>query len=136
MSTTNKIWIALFSIALAGFGIVLLLAEPDNGIRPQDFKLKDIEKVIITNYPQEKEIILTDSLEFKPIIDQILDAKKTEIKNTRAGNLAYNIKVFYSDSSHSNMIFKDSPYEGNYFRLLTTQYRNDSLISVLNSLYK
>jgi hypothetical protein len=128
----------LYGFVLFGFVSLIIFynlkAVPDYGIRTQDFQLKDIERIVVIKYPNKEEVTLVDSVDIKPIIEQLLKSKETNIRNPKAGPSLYNLKLFYKSKDKNNlkMDFVQGTVDGKWYHLISTDYKNDSLFTVLS----
>lgn len=135
MDINKKILYGFIVLGAIGLAIFLMQKfELDYGIRPQDFQLKEIKKIVVRKYPEEYTITLTDSVEIKPIVSEILKAKETKISNTKSGPFLYDIKLYYRNNDSTFIGSIHSPTEGKWLRLYSTNYRRDSLFTILDSL--
>lgn len=108
--------------------------ELDYGIRAKDFQLKNIEKLVITKYPEEQKLELRDSIKLQPIISQLLKAEKVNIYRTQPGPFLYDLKFHFINCDSIFIYSIKSPTEGKWFRLYSTNYSRDSLFVVLDQL--
>lgn len=119
--------------ALAMIIFYNLNATPDYGIRAQDFQLKDIEKVIITKYPNKEKVTLTDSLDIKPFVEEILLAESVEIKNPRNSKTLFYVNFFLKNKDTRLLGIKNNSKEGKYFWYVNNQYKSEPFFNLLDS---
>lgn len=110
---------------------------PDYGLRPQDFQLNDIQKIVVTKYPEQKEVTLTDPTIIEPIIKEILKGKEIVISQPKANPSLYYLEVYKKGTEHIEKIsIQENANQGVWFGYLSTKYQTDSLLKKINSFLK
>lgn len=134
MDINKKFMFVFLLLCVIGMFILYnLTAIPDYGIRKQDFKLDDIQKIVVTKYPEEKEITLTDSAQIVPIIESILKAKEINIFNAKTYPTKYFMEFKFKNGKKASFFCHEKTSKDHFFNYINTYYNSDSLFLLIDT---
>jgi hypothetical protein len=132
----DKIPNILFFLIIILGGIALYFAFGGNpAITPNNLPADDIEKIEITNYIDEKEIVLTDKPTIDSLISLLYKSKPIEIDNPAISKDYFYLKIYKLHGETESIRLAESKKEGRYHSRSKFNYRNDVFFDMVNQLF-